>query len=124
MRGRAVEIKVVFLDVLAVVALPIRQTEETLLQDWISTIPKSDRETELLLVVRDSCETIFSPAIGAGTGLGMTEVVPRISVLAVIFPYGPPLSFAEVRAPFFPGDSLFAALIQPVLFVGFNVDNA
>src|ERR1700756_2548731 len=110
-RGCAVKIEVVFLDVLAVVAFTIRQTEETLLKDWIPPIPKSDGEAELLLVIGNSSQTIFSPAVSPRTGLVMADVVPRVSVLAVVFPYRAPLSFAEIRPPFFPGDSVLTRLI-------------
>ena len=88
-RGRAVEIEVVFLDILAVIAFAIGQAEESLLQDRVPAIPQSDREAELLFVIGDSGQTIFAPAVSAGTGLVMTEVVPRISVLAVVFAYCP-----------------------------------
>ena len=106
MCGCAVEIEVVFLDVLAVVALAIGQAEEPLLQDRIPAIPKRDREAELLLVIGNSGQTIFSPAVGAGTRLVMTEVVPRIPVLAVVFAYCSPLPFAEIGSPFLPRGSV------------------
>src|ERR1700751_4589134 len=123
MRGCAVEIEVVFLDVLTVVAFAIRQAKEPLLQDRIPPIPKSDREAELLFVVGNSGQTIFSPAVGTGTGLIVAEVVPRISVLAVVFAHCSPLPFAEVGSPFLPRGSVLAGSIQSVLLVSFYVCN-
>jgi len=62
---RRVEVKIVLLDVLAVVSLVVGESEQPLLEDWILSIPKSEREAESLLVVGNAGQAIFSPAIGA-----------------------------------------------------------
>jgi hypothetical protein len=36
---RAVEIEVIFFDVLAMIAFAVRQSEKTFLQDWVSAVP-------------------------------------------------------------------------------------
>src|SRR5215467_7089728 len=53
----------------------------------------------------------------------MTKVVPSISVMTVVFPDGPPLSFTQVRSPLFPWNSFFASFIQPMLLAGFHIRN-
>jgi hypothetical protein len=53
MTGRAVEIKVVFLDVFSVVAFAIVQAEQTFLQDRIPAIPQRESKAQPLAVVAD-----------------------------------------------------------------------
>src|SRR5437773_5009074 len=54
MRGSAVEVKVVLLDVLSVIALTVGQSEQAFLQDRVLAIPQGQREAESLLVIRDA----------------------------------------------------------------------
>src|SRR5262245_1966876 len=58
----------------------------------------------MLLIVGESRQTVLAPVIGAGAGLVMAEVVPGISILAVVLPHGPPLPLAQVGAPLSPGN--------------------
>ena len=44
--GRAVEVEVVLLDVLAVVALAVGEAEQPFLQDRILAVPQREREAE------------------------------------------------------------------------------
>src|SRR5687768_2606127 len=46
----------------------------------------------------------------------MVEIVPGVAILAVVLPDRPPLPFAEVGAPFLPGDTRLACIVQPFLF--------
>ena len=80
-RRRAVEIKVVFLDVLAVVAFAVGQAEQAFLQDRVAAIPQRQRKAEPLLVVGDAGQAIFTPAIGAGARLVVSEVVPGVAIV-------------------------------------------
>src|SRR5262245_27519335 len=105
MRGGTVEVEVVFLYILAVVAFAVRQAEQAFFQDRVSTVPQSNRETELLFVVRDPCDAILSPTVSARAALVMTEVVPRIPILAVVFTHCAPLPLTEVRTPLLPLDA-------------------
>ena len=50
-RRRAVDVEVVLLDVLAVVALGVRQPEHPLLEDRVGAVPQREREAQPLLVV-------------------------------------------------------------------------
>ena len=62
---RRIEIEVVLLDVLPVIALAVRKTEQPLLEDRIATVPERDREAEELAVVGDAGEAVLSPTVGA-----------------------------------------------------------
>jgi len=71
MRGRAIEVEVVFLDVLPVIALAVRQSEQAFLEDRIATVPERKRKAEKLLFIADTGETILTPVIRAGPSLIM-----------------------------------------------------
>src|SRR3974390_377868 len=103
------------------VALAVGEAKEALFGDGVAAVPQRQRKTELLFVVRESRQAIFAPAVGARTRLVMREVVPGVAVVAVVFAYGAPLPLAQVRAPFLPGNSLFAGVIQALLFGDFDV---
>src|SRR6266700_2559277 len=62
-RGCAVEVKPVFLDVLAMNAFVAGKTEHSLFQNWITPVPQRQREYEQLIAVADSGNAIFTPAI-------------------------------------------------------------
>ncbi len=105
-RGRGVEIEVVLLHVLAVIALAVRQSEEPLLQDGVLPVPQRDAETEQLPVVGDSGEPVLSPTVGAGAGVIVTEIIPRITRFTVVLADRAPLTLAEIGSPFLPGGLL------------------
>ena len=106
MGRRAVEVEVVLLDVLAVIAFAVGQAEQAFLEDRVLAVPQGQREAEPLLVVGDAGQAVLAPAVGAGAGLVVGEVVPGVAALAVVLADGAPLAFAEVRAPLFPGGLL------------------
>ena len=120
MGRRAVEVEVVLLDVLAVIALAVGQAEQALLQDRVLAVPEGQREAEPLLVVGDAGQPVFAPAIGARAGLIVGEVIPGVAALAVVLAHRSPLSLAQVRPPFFPGNLLFPSLVESDLFRGHN----
>ncbi len=112
----AVEVEIVFLDVLSVIAFGIGQAEETLLEYRILAVPQSERKAQALLVVTKTGEAVLTPMIGARPGLIVGEVIPRVAGLAVIFADRAPLAFAEVRPPLPPWYPLLTRLGQPRLF--------
>ena len=65
MRRGAVEIEVIFLDVLPVIALAIGQAEQSLLEDRVLAVPQGDSKTEPLVLVADPGEAILTPVISA-----------------------------------------------------------
>src|SRR5205807_2544208 len=110
-----IEIKVVLLDVLAVVTLGAREAEITLLQDGVAPVPESHGEAEALVVVGDAENAILAPAIGARAGMVVREVVPGRAVGGIIFPHCPPLPVGQVRAPAQPLGRARARLLEPSL---------
>src|SRR5271156_30580 len=102
MRGRAVEIEVVFLDVFAVVGLAVRQTERSFFEDGVFAIPQGYAETQQLLVIADPGEAILAPVIGARSRLVMGKVVPCIPIGTVVLADRAPLPLAKIRSPFSP----------------------
>ena len=114
----AVEVEVVFLDILPVIALAIGQPEQPFFQDRIVAVPQGQCETEPLLVVRDAGQPVFSPTIGAGAGLVVGEVVPGVAIFAVILAHRSPLAFAEVGSPLLPRSLLLPGFVKPNLFCG------
>ena len=63
MGGRAVEVEVVLLDVLAVVALGVGQAEQPLLQQRVTAVPQRQRKAQPLLVVADAGEAVLAPPV-------------------------------------------------------------
>jgi len=103
MGRRAVQVEIILLDVLAVVALTVGQAEEPFLQDGILAVPQRQGEAETLVVVGDAGQAVLAPAVGAGAGLVVIEVVPGVAALAVVLADSAPLAFAQVGAPLLPG---------------------
>src|SRR5262245_10296148 len=116
MGGRTVEIIIIFLDVLPVIGLAIGQAKSTLLEDRILTVPQRQRKTQPLVIITKTREAVLAPMIGARTGLIVTKIVPGVSVLAVVFANGAPLSLAEVGSPLPPWHSFLPRFIQPLRF--------
>src|SRR5215475_7609953 len=102
MGGRAIDVEVILFDILTVVAFAVRQAEQTLLEDRILAVPQTDAQAEPLLVIADPGKTILSPVIRTGSGLVVAEIVPGITIRAVVLAHRPPLPFAQVRPPLSP----------------------
>jgi hypothetical protein len=64
-RRRAVEVKVVLLDILAVIPLAACQSEEAFLEDRVAAVPERQRETDPLVTIADARQTVFVTAVGA-----------------------------------------------------------
>ena len=75
-------------------------------------VPEGEGEAEALLVVGDPAEAVLAPAIGAGAGLVVAEVVPGVAVLAVVLAHRAPLPLAQVGPPLLPGDSASRASLR------------
>src|SRR4029453_1844077 len=63
--GRAVEVEVVLLDVLAVVRLTVGESEQALFQDRVPLVPQGQGEAEPLLVIREAREPVPAPPGGS-----------------------------------------------------------
>ncbi len=104
--GQGVEEPPVLLDVLAVVALRPGQAEHPLLEDRVPAVPERERHAQLLADVADAGHPVLAPAVGAGAGVVVREVVPGLAAGAVVLTHRPPGSLREVRAPLVPGRRL------------------
>ena len=112
-RRRAVEIEVILLDILAVVAFAVGQPKQALFKNRVLFVPQGQGKAQPLVVIGDSGQTVLAPAIGARTGLVVSEVGPSIAFFTVIFAHGPPLPFAEIRSPFLPWTFIFPVFYEP-----------
>ena len=108
-----IEVPPVLLDVLPVVALGAGQAEHPLLEDRVAPVPQCQGHAQVLLDVADAGHAVLAPAVGAGPGMVVREVVPRRPVGAVVLPDCAPRAFGEVGTPVVPG----GRLPQPVLGV-------
>ena len=89
---RVIQVKVVFLHVLAVVALVSAEAKQPFLQDRITAVPEGRREADVLMTVRDAGNAIFAPAISSGTRVVVREIFPRRAVDTVVLAHRPPLA--------------------------------
>src|SRR5262249_22243862 len=94
--------EVVLLDVLAVVALAVGETEQALFQDGIDAVPQGQGEAEILPIVGDSRQAVLPPAVRTRPRLVVTEVAPGVAAFAVILANGAPLALGEIGAPLLP----------------------
>src|SRR5258708_33696456 len=75
-RGCRVEVKVIFLDVLAMIALISRKAKKPFFQNGVASIPQRQPETDHLVAVADPAEAVLSPTIRARTLVGVREKLP------------------------------------------------
>jgi len=97
--GGVVEVKPVLLDVLAVVALPVGESKEPLLDDRIRSVPQGEGKAQALAPVADARDSILAPAIRARARVVMGKVLPRVPVGAVVLAHRSPLTLTEVGPP-------------------------
>src|SRR5260370_37570043 len=102
MGRRVVEKEVVFLDILPVVALRVRQTKEPFFEDGIGLVPQGQGETHAALIVADPQQAILTPAVRARAGVMMREERPRVAIGGIILTAPYPLALKQVRSPPIP----------------------
>jgi hypothetical protein len=107
MRRRRVEVVIKLLDIFTVVTFRSGKTKEPFFQDRIATIPESKGKAEALVVVTNAKQPVFTPAVGAGTGVIVRQVIPGIAVFGIVLPNGAPGTFGQIGTPATP--MLFAA---------------
>src|SRR6266511_704103 len=94
-----IEVEVVFLDVLAAIALRAGQPERALLEERITSVPQCQCQAQKLVLVGNAAEAVLAPAIGARAGLVMRQEIPGIAIGAVVLAHSTPGPFREIRAP-------------------------
>src|SRR6266513_215302 len=112
MSRRAVEIEAVLLYIFTVVSFAVRQSEKAFLQDGVFAVPQAQGKAKILLVVGNACEPVFSSAIRSRPRLIVGEIVPGITILAVILSNRAPLTFTRVGSPFSPWQTLNARFLK------------
>src|SRR3984893_8864622 len=115
MGRRAVDLEVVFLDVLAVVPLAVGQADQALFEDRVLAVPQRHGKAQPLMVVPEARKAVFAPVIGAGPRLVVREIIPGIAVLAVVLADRAPLALTEIGAPLLPWHPLLTRLTQSQL---------
>ena len=90
--------------------------EEAFLEKRVVAIPECQGKTDALLVVAEAGQSVFAPAVGPAPSHVVGEILPRITVGAVVFPHRAPLPVAEVRSPLSPGSLACPGFLQSPLF--------
>src|SRR5687768_6930932 len=112
---RAVEVIVMLLAVFAVIPLNAGQSKDPLLKDRIFGVPERDREVRKLIFVADACDTLFAPPVGFAARSVVRDVLPCITMMAVILANSSPLTFREIRSKLSPV-LLFIPVLDQTLF--------
>ena len=97
--GSRVEVKPVFLGILAMVALVAGQPEDPFFEDWVAAIPESKRKAKGLPVVTETRETVLVPAVNARASVVVRKEFPGLAGRAVVLAHGPPGPLAEIWTP-------------------------
>lgn len=118
MRWRTVEVEVVFLDVLAVVALVAGDAEEPLLEHGVALVPEGDRHAQVLEPVAEAPQPVLVPSIAPAASMVMGEVRPGISGGAIILPDRPPGALGDIGPPSLPVGAAGQALGQSLMLGG------
>ncbi len=116
--GHAVEVEVVLLDVLAVVALFVRQAEEAFLEDRVAAVPEGQPQAEVLEAVAEAGQAVLVPAIGAAAGVVVREEGPGVAGGGVVLADGAPGAFRDVGPPVLPVGAAGGAVGQPAVLGG------
>jgi hypothetical protein len=93
------------------IALVVCQSEHPFLEDRIFAIPKCQGDAQMLFAIAKAANSVFSPAIRAAGRVVVREIVPRVSIGAVVLAHGAPLALTYIRTPLAPG------LLVPVCFI-------
>src|SRR5262249_17325739 len=108
--------KILFFDVLAMVALGTGQAEQTFLENGVAAIPKGQGEAKPALAVGHAKQAVLAPAVSPAAGLVVCQVIPVVAVRRVIFPHTAPVALREVRTPALPVLLPASVLLQPDCF--------
>src|SRR5688572_22756905 len=102
MRRRRVEIIIIFLHIFAMIAFASRQPENSLFKNRVFAIPERERETDFLMAVGNSPNSVFIPAIGTAACVFVRKIIPSRAIGRIILTDSSPSAFAEVWSPAFP----------------------
>jgi Na+-transporting methylmalonyl-CoA/oxaloacetate decarboxylase gamma subunit len=114
--GDAVEVVVIFLDVLAVVPLGVGQAEEAFLQEGVPAVPERRGQAEVLESVAEPGQPVLVPAVGPTPGVVVGEGRPGVAVGGIILADRPPGALGNVRPPVLPVGAAAGAVGQSAMF--------
>ena len=117
MRGRAVEVEVIFLYVLAVIAFVAGEAEEAFLENGIALVPQRESKADELVAIADAGKAVFVPAVGSRAGVIVRKVLPGVAIGAVVFAHRAPGAFAQIGSPALPVSFAVAGFGEPDLLV-------
>ena len=86
------EMIIVVFKILSVVAFGVTQAKRPFLKDGIGTVPEANRKTKPALLIRNTQQAVFTPAIHPRTGVIVGKGSPGIAIGRIIFTYGAPLA--------------------------------
>src|SRR5262249_4958615 len=118
MARHVVEVKVILLDILAMIAFERGEAEEALLGNGIDAGPESGREDQELIAVAAAGDAILAPAVGFAAGQVVRQEAPGVASGAVIFADGRPGSVAHVWAPPAPAADVVADFPESFMLAG------
>src|ERR1700736_4925329 len=101
-RGRAVDVPIELLHVLAVITFGAAHAEEPFFQKRIALVPKRERETKPPFVIGNSADAILIPAVSARPRLIVRKIIPGVAVCAVIFADRAPGALGQIWPPKMP----------------------
>ena len=96
---RVIKIEVVFLDILAVVALVGCQTKQAFLEDRILDVPEGRGKNQELEAIAETGDAVLAPAISLAPGQVMRQVGPGVAIGAIVFANGCPGAVAHIGPP-------------------------
>src|SRR4029077_7868365 len=102
MGGSRIQVKILLLDVLAMIPFGVREPEQALLQNGIRAVPQCERQAHQLFGIGYARDSILAPSIGAAARMVVRKVFPGGAVGAVVLAHGAPLPFAQIRTPVLP----------------------
>src|SRR6266545_4952227 len=88
------------------IAFAAGQAKNAFFQDRIVAVPQRQCETDFLMTIADSRESVFIPTIGARSCVVVREIVPG----------GAPRALAEIWPPAFPMLRALTRFFQTLLF--------
>src|SRR5690242_963323 len=98
------------------ITLPVPKSEQSFFKNRVFAIPQCNGKTQVLKKIRNAANAIFAPDIRAKVCMIEREIIPCITIFAVIFPHSPPLPFTQVWPPFSYGRGFQIIFGKPFMF--------
>src|SRR5205823_1305314 len=96
MRRRGIQIVINFLYILTMIAFIVGESKISFLDDGIFFIPESQCKAKQLFMITNAGNAFLSPPVAFASCFVVANVIPGVSIGAIVFPNGSPLAVAEV----------------------------